>query len=80
MESIDVDRSRKVASGRIARKPAPMLVLRTLTFKTDGELSRGSLWCMTNQQLRRLDHDRVRIVCARKIFWGHSTHDSFLPA
>ena len=32
-EPIDVDRSRKVASGRIARKPAPMLVLRTLTVK-----------------------------------------------
>jgi hypothetical protein len=31
--SIDLDRSRKVASGRIARKPAPMLVLRTLTVK-----------------------------------------------
>ena len=28
-----VDRSRKVASGRIVRKPAPMLVLRTLTLK-----------------------------------------------
>jgi hypothetical protein len=31
--SIDLDRSRKVASGQIARKPAPMLVLRTLTVK-----------------------------------------------
>jgi hypothetical protein len=28
-----VDSSRKGASGRIARKPAPVLVLRTLTFK-----------------------------------------------
>ena len=28
-----VDRSRKVASGRVARKPAPMLVLRTLMRK-----------------------------------------------
>ncbi|MBK8107663.1 MAG: hypothetical protein IPK42_19515 [Betaproteobacteria bacterium] len=31
--SIDVDRSRKVNFGRIARKPAPMLVLRALTVK-----------------------------------------------
>ena len=30
---LDVNRSRKVASGRIACKPAPMLVLRTLTVK-----------------------------------------------
>ena len=30
---IDVDRSRKVSFGRIARKPAPMLVLRTLTVR-----------------------------------------------
>ena len=27
------DRSRKLASGRVARKPAPMLVLRTLMLK-----------------------------------------------
>jgi hypothetical protein len=32
-EPIDVDRSRKVTFGRIARKPAPMLVLSTLTVK-----------------------------------------------
>ena len=32
-ESIDVDRCRKVRFGRIARKPAPMLMLRTLTVK-----------------------------------------------
>jgi hypothetical protein len=32
-ESIDVDRSRKVTSSRIARKPAPMLVPDTLTVK-----------------------------------------------
>ena len=32
-ESIDVDRSRKVSVGRIGRKPAPMLVLSTLTVK-----------------------------------------------
>jgi hypothetical protein len=32
-ESIDVDRSRKVSFGRTGRKPAPMLVLRTLTVK-----------------------------------------------
>jgi hypothetical protein len=30
---MDVDRSRKVTSGRIARKPAPLLVLRGLTAK-----------------------------------------------
>ena len=33
LESIDLDRSRKIAFGRIARKPAPMLVPRTLTVK-----------------------------------------------
>ena len=33
LESIGLDRSRKIAFGRIARKPAPMLVLRTLTVK-----------------------------------------------
>ena len=33
MESIDLDRSRKVTFGRIARKPAPMLVPGTLTVK-----------------------------------------------
>ena len=32
-ESIVLDRSRKVSLRRIARKPAPMLVLRTLTVK-----------------------------------------------
>jgi len=32
-DPIDVDRSRKVASGRIVRNPAPMLVLRTLMLK-----------------------------------------------
>jgi hypothetical protein len=32
-EPIDVDRSRKVAFRRIARKPAPMLVPDTLTVK-----------------------------------------------
>jgi hypothetical protein len=32
-ESIDVDRSRKVTFGRIARKPAPMLVPDRLTVK-----------------------------------------------
>ena len=31
--SIDVDRSRKVTFGRIARKPAPMLVPDRLTVK-----------------------------------------------
>jgi hypothetical protein len=29
LESIDLDRSRKIAFGRIARKPAPMLVSNT---------------------------------------------------
>jgi hypothetical protein len=33
IKSIDVDRSRKVSFGRIARKPAPLLVLSTLTVK-----------------------------------------------
>ena len=33
LESIDLDRSRKIAFGRIARKPAPMLVSNTLTVK-----------------------------------------------
>jgi hypothetical protein len=33
LESIDVNRSREVASSRIARKPVPMLVLLTLTVK-----------------------------------------------
>jgi hypothetical protein len=32
-EPIDVDRSRKVSFDRIGRKPAPMLVLSTLTVK-----------------------------------------------
>lgn len=32
-ESIDVDRSRKVTFGRVARKPAPMLVPDSLTVK-----------------------------------------------
>jgi len=32
-ESIDLDRSRKVTSGRIARKPAPMLMPDGLTVK-----------------------------------------------
>ena len=32
-ESIDVDRSRKLSFRRTARKPAPMLVLRTLTVE-----------------------------------------------
>ena len=32
-DSIDLDRSRKVSSGRIARKPAPMLVPDRLTVK-----------------------------------------------
>ena len=31
LESIGLDRSRKIAFGRIARKPAPMLVLDRLT-------------------------------------------------
>ena len=33
LESIDLDRSRKIAFGRIARKPAPMLVPDRLTVK-----------------------------------------------
>ena len=37
-----VDRSRKVASGRVARKPAPMLVLRTLTLKMTVNLRRAT--------------------------------------
>ena len=37
-----VDRSRKLASGRIARKPAPMLVLRTLTLKITVNLRRAT--------------------------------------
>ena len=37
-EPIDVDRSRKVASGRIARKPAPMLVPDRLTVKMTVEI------------------------------------------
>jgi hypothetical protein len=32
-ESIDLDRSRKVTFGRLARKPAPMLVLHRLTVE-----------------------------------------------
>jgi hypothetical protein len=32
-QPIDLDRSRKVIFGRIAQKPAPMLMLRTLTVK-----------------------------------------------
>ena len=35
-ESIDVNRSRKVTFGRIARKPAPMLVPDGLTVKVCG--------------------------------------------
>ena len=37
-----VDRSGKLASGRIARKPAPMLVLRTLTLKITVNLRRAT--------------------------------------
>jgi len=33
MKPIDLDRSRKVTFGRIARKPAPMLVPDTLTVE-----------------------------------------------
>ena len=42
LESIGLDRSRKIAFGRIARKPAPMLVLRTLTVKMTVKIERAT--------------------------------------
>lgn len=60
-ESIDVDRSRKVRFGRIARKPAPMLVPHRLTVRMTAKKLRASRELKKDQQLRRLVDDRVGV-------------------
>ena len=57
--SIDLERS---AFGRIARKPAPMLVPDRLTVKMTVKVCGAAASAITNQQLRRLVDDRVGVA------------------